>query len=286
MKAVVTARPVPHRVDATPDGIEPYRWNLGLLDRVALEAALQTADEVIAVGIGDDRAQKAVRSALRRGADDGVLVEYDPVDEAIGEKYAKVLARAAGRERPDALFIGESSPVTGVEIGGMAAHHLGWPSVTRSTAIGAEEVETECSLDDEELAIQRKLDIGKQEVLAVDPPAVIGIDGSFANPTRAPLDVVIAGGKKEIRTVDLETVAPSESRFSMSIGNAQIEAITANERWGRGRPPRAGGVEERIRRMLGRDARAGGDGGTIHQDVSPEEAGERVLSYLRANELL
>lgn len=285
MKAVVTTRPAPHRVDATEDGIDPYRWNLGLLDRVALEAALQTAEEVVAVGIGSDRARDAVRSALRRGADDAVLVEYDPIDEAVGEKYAKVLARAAGRERPDALFLGESSPIAGVEIGGMAADHLGWPSVSRSTAIGADEVETDVDVGADELAIQRKLATGRQELVAVEPPVVVGIDGGFANPSRAPLDVVISGGQTEIRTVDLETIAPSESRFSMSVGNAQIESITANERWGRGRPPRSGGVEERIRRMLGRDA-GGDEGGTVLEDLPPEEAADRVVAYLRANELL
>lgn len=285
MKAVVTARPAPHRVDATEDGIDPYRWNLGLLDRVALEAALRTAEEVVAVGIGSDQARDAVRSALRRGADDAVLVEYDPIDEAVGEKYAKVLARAAGRERPDALFLGESSPIAGVEIGGMAADHLGWPSVSRSTAIGADEVEADVDVGDDELAIQRKLATGRQELVAVEPPAVIGVDGGFANPRRAPLDVVIAGGQTEIRTVDLEAIAPSESRFSMSVGNAQIESITANERWGRGRPPRSGGVEERIRRMLGRDA-GGDEGGTVLEDLPPEEAADRVVEYLRANELL
>jgi electron transfer flavoprotein beta subunit len=285
MKAVVTARPAPHRVDATEDGIDPYRWNLGLLDRVALEAALRTAEEVVAVGIGSDRARDAVRSALRRGADDAVLVEYDPIDETVGEKYAKVLARAAGRERPDALFLGESSPVAGVEVGGMAADHLGWPAVSRSTAIGADEVETDVDVGADELAIQRKLATGRQELVAVEPPVVVGIDGGFANPSRAPLDVVISGGQTEIRTVDLETIAPSESRFSMSVGNAQIESITANERWGRGRPPRSGGVEERIRRMLGRDA-GGDEGGTVLEDLPPEEAADRVVEYLRANELL
>jgi electron transfer flavoprotein beta subunit len=285
MKAVVTARPAPHRVDATEDGIDPYRWNLGLLDRVALEAALRTAEEVVAVGIGSDRARDAVRSALRRGADDAVLVEYDPIDETVGEKYAKVLARAAGRERPDVLFVGESSPVAGVEVGGMAADHLGWPAVSRSTAIGADEVETDVDVGADELAIQRKLATGRQELVAVEPPVVVGIDGGFANPSRAPLDVVISGGQTEIRTVDLETIAPSESRFSMSVGNAQIESITANERWGRGRPPRSGGVEERIRRMLGRDA-GGDEGGTVLEDLPPEEAADRVVAYLRANELL
>jgi len=285
MKAVVTARPAPHRVDAAEDGIDPYRWNLGLLDRVALEAAFQTAEEVVAVGIGSDRARDALRSALRRGADDAVLVEYDPIDEAIGEKYAKVLARAAGRERPDALFLGESSPVAGVEIGGMAADHLGWPAVSRSTAIGADEVEAAVDVGADELAIQRKLATGRQEVVAVEPPTVVGVDGGFANPRRAPLDIVISGGQTEIRTVDLGTIAPSESRFSMSVGNAQIESITANEQWGRGRPPRSGGVEERIRRMLGRDA-GGDEAGTVLEDLPPEEAADRVVAYLRANELL
>jgi electron transfer flavoprotein alpha/beta subunit len=285
MKAVVTARPAPHRVDAAEDGIDPYRWNLGLLDRVALEAAFQTAEEVVAVGIGSDRARDALRSALRRGADDAVLVEYDPIDEAIGEKYAKVLARAAGRERPDALFLGESSPVAGVEIGGMAADHLGWPAVSRSTAIGADEVEAAVDVGADELAIQRKLATGRQEVVAVEPPTVVGVDGGFANPRRAPLDIVISGGQSEIRTVDLGTIAPSESRFSMSVGNAQIESITANEQWGRGRPPRSGGVEERIRRMLGRDA-GGDEAGTVLEDLPPEEAADRVVAYLRANELL
>lgn len=286
MKAAVTARPAPHRVDATDDGIDPHRWNLGLLDKVALEAALQTADKVVAVGIGDRRARKAVRSALRRGADDAVLVEYDPIDEPASEKYARVLAKAAGRERPDALFVGESSPVAGAEIGGLAADHLGWPSVSRSTSIGADNVEADVTLDDDELAIQRKLAVGRQELVAVEPPAVVGIDGGFANPSRAPLDAVISGGETEIRTVDLETIVPSESRFSMSIGNAQIEAITANEQWGRGRPPRSGGVEQRIRRMLGRDAGDDEGGGTVLQDVPPEEAADRVVEYLQANELL
>jgi electron transfer flavoprotein beta subunit len=286
MKIAVTARPAPHRVDVTEDGMEPYRWNLDLLDRVALEAALQTADEVVAVGIGDNRARDAVRSALRRGADDAVLVEYDPIDEAISEKYAKVLARAASQERPDALFVGEAAPVTGVEVAGITAQQLNWPSVSRSTEIGSDEVEVDIDTDDDDIVIQRKLATGRQELVAVDPPVVVGVDSGFANPQRAPLNVAISGGKAEIRTVDLEAVAPSESRFSMSIGNAQIESVIPNERWGHGRPPRSGGVEERIRRMLGRDAGDSDDGGTILKDASPKEAADRVVKYLQANEVI
>lgn len=286
MKAVVTARPSPHRVDATQNGIDTYRWNLGLLDKVAVEAALRTAEEVVAVGIGGDRARDAVRSALRMGVDEGVRVQYDPIDETVADKYAKVLARAAGRERPDALFVGEAAPVMGVEVAGLAADHLDWPSVSRTTAIGGDEVEADVEVGDDELAVQRKLATGRQEVVAAQRPVVVGVDGGFANPRRASLDAVIAGGNAEIRTVDLESLAPSESRFSMSVGNAQIESIAANEQWGRGQPPTSGGVEQRIRTMLGRGSGDGDDGGTVIEDVPPDEAADRVVEYLEANDLV
>ena len=285
MKALVTARPSPHRVDATDNGIEPYRWNLGLLDKVAVEAALRVAEDTVAVGIGGDKARDAVRSALRLGVDDAVQVKYDPLEETVAEKYAKVLARAAGRERADALFVGEAAPVMGVEVAGLAADHLGWPFVSRTTAIG-EEVEEDVDAGDDELVLRRKLDTGRQEVVVAERPVVVGVDGGFANPRRAPLEAVIAGGETEIRTVDLETLAPSESRFSMSVGEAQIESITANEQWGRGRPPRSGGVEERIRTMLGRGTGGEDGAGTVLEDVSPDDAADRVVESLRTNDLL
>jgi electron transfer flavoprotein alpha/beta subunit len=283
MRALVGVRSSPHRVDPADEGIEPYRWHANLPDRVAIEAALQTADEVVVAGIDGDSARDAVRAGLRMGADEGVQVVYDPIEEAIGEKYARVLARTAGRERADALFVGQSAPMMGPEVTGMAAEVLDWPAVSRVTAIGADAVAADA--DGPGLPLQRKLGVGKQEVVTVEPPAVVGVDGSFGNPRRAPLDAVIAGGRAEIRTVDLESVAPSESRFSMSIGNATVESVTSNERWGRGRPPQSGGVEERIRRMLGRDA-GGDDGGEILDDVSPEEAADRVVDYLEEHDLL
>jgi hypothetical protein len=71
----------------------------------------------------------------------------------------------------------------------------------------------------------------------------------------------------------------------MSIGNATVEDVTPNERWGRGRPPREGTVEERIYQMLGRgsgETKSAGE--TI--DAPPDEAADRVVSFLEDNELL
>jgi len=285
VKALVTARPEPHRVVDDDGTAEPYRHHLSIDDRVALEAALEAASEVVAVGIGGDIAEKCVRSALERGADRGIRVAFDPIEGIAGERYATVLARVAAREAPDAVFVGETSSFAGPEIAGLAAAGLDWPSATRVTALGAESLDVAVDVEEGELAVQRKLAVGRQEAIVAAPPVVLGIDSGFTDPDRAPLDTVVAGRRAEIETVALDDVAPGESRFSMSVGTAHVEHVTPNERWGRGRPPREGSVEERIYRMLGRGSGGGGAGGE-RVDAPPEEAAARVVEYLDERELL
>lgn len=287
MRALVAVRPEPHRVVDDDGNAEPHRFQLSIDDRVALEAALDAADEVVAVGIGGDTAEDCVRSALERGADRGLHVAFDPVERTAGDKFASVLARIAGRESPDAVFVGQASSFSGSEVAGLAAGKLDWPSATRVTRLGAAdlEVDVDAGDGDGELAVQRKLAIGRQEAVVVALPAVVGVDAGYTDPKRAPLDTVVEGRRTDIETVGLEAVAPSESRFSMSVGAAAIDQVTPNERWGRGRPPRTGTVEERIYRMLGRgtgQAKSAGE----RIDAPPEEAAERVVEFLRENELL
>jgi len=285
VKAVVGVRAAPHRVVDEDGTARPYRWHLGLPDRVAVEAALRSCEGVIVVGVGGDRAREAVRSALAMGADRGVHVEYDPIDEAIGEKYATVLARAAARERPDALFVAEDAPRWGSEVATLAGETLDWAVVSRVTALGVDDVDASPTLGDDETAVQRKVETGRQEVLAVTFPAVVGVATEFANPRRADFATAVAGRRAEVETVALEDVAPGETRFSMSVGRANAEAVVPNARWGRGDPPRTGSVEERIARMLGRGEAGEETGGDVIE-VPPDAAAERVVEYLRANDLL
>jgi len=285
MRALVAARPEPHRVVDDDGNAEPYRFQLSIDDRVALEAALDVADEVTAVGIGGETAEDCVRSALERGADRGVHVAFDPVERTAGDKYAAVLARVVGRESPDAVFVGQASSFSGSEVAGLAAGALDWPSATRATRLGADDAEVPVDAAEGELAVQRKLAVGRQEAVVVPLPAVVGVDAGYTDPKRAPLDTVVAGRRADIETVELAAVAPGESRFSMSVGAATVDQVTPNERWGRGRPPRSGGVEERIYRMLGRGTgRTKSTGERI--DAPPEEAAERVVDFLREHDLL
>jgi electron transfer flavoprotein beta subunit len=285
MKAIVATRPEPHRVVDDDGNAEPYRPQLSIDDRVALAAARDVAEEVTAVGIGGDPAKRCVRAALERGADEGLHVAYDPIEEAAGDKYATVLARVAARESPDAVIVGQSSSFAGSEIATFVGDQLDWPAATRVTRLGTPNIDAEVTVDQGELAVQRKLAIGRQEAVAVESPTVLGIDAGYTDPDRAPLSTIVAGQQAEIETVPLEDVAPGESRFSMSVGAATMEDVTPNERWGRGRPPRTGTVEQRIYRMLGRGTDEGTSAGE-RIDAPPEEAAEQVVNYLRRNELL
>ncbi|MFC6719873.1 electron transfer flavoprotein subunit beta/FixA family protein [Natrialbaceae archaeon GCM10025810] len=285
MKVAVGVRPSPHRLIDDGGTARPYRQQLSVADRVAVEAALDTAETVVAVGIGGRPANDAVRTALTMGADRGVHVSFDPIEGIAGEKYARVLARATAVEDADALYVGERAPLMGVEAAGLAAARLEWPSATRVTTIGADDVAADDEFAANELAVQRKLEIGRQEVLGISLPAVLGIDSSFANPRRASLETAVAGRRAEIESIPLEDVAPGENRFSMNVGNVTIERVAPHERWGRGEPPRGGTVEERIYRMLGRDSDEGRSGGEVI-NAPPDEAAERVVEYLREHDLL
>jgi electron transfer flavoprotein alpha/beta subunit len=285
MKAIVATRPEPHRVVDDDGNAEPYRPQLSIDDRVALAAARDVAEEVTAVGIGGDPAKRCVRAALERGADEGLHVAYDPIEEAAGDKYATVLARVAARESPDAVIVGQSSSFAGSEIATFVGDQLDWLAATRVTRLGIPNIDAEVTVDQGELAVQRKLAIGRQEAVVVESPTVLGIDAGYTDPDRAPLSTIVAGQQAEIETVPLEDVAPGESRFSMSVGAATMEDVTPNERWGRGRPPRTGTVEQRIYRMLGRGTDEGTSAGE-RIDAPPEEAAEQVVDYLRRNGLL
>lgn len=294
MKALVAVRSSPHRIEGDDSGLETYGWDLDLADRVAVEAGLRTAETTSVVGVGGDRARTAIRSALRMGADEGHRVAFDPVDATAGAKFAEIVAEMTVREAADLVVVGETAPLMGAEVVGTVGETLGWTACNRVREIGREAVDAdvgggrdgEGNVDDERgLALQRRVESGRHEILTVDPPAVLGVDRRFANPRRAPLDAVVEGQQAAVETVPLERVAPDENRFSACVGDARVERVTPNDHWGSGAPPRGGAVEGRILEMLGRDEEGSGSAGEV-VDAPPEEAAERVVAYLRENELL
>ena len=63
-------------------------------------------NEIVAVTIGDDKAQETVRKALAVGADRGIHVKSDTYIEPLG--IAKILKKVVEKEKPDMVFLGLS----------------------------------------------------------------------------------------------------------------------------------------------------------------------------------
>ncbi|APE94683.1 hypothetical protein [Halodesulfurarchaeum formicicum] len=286
MNAIVPIRPAPHKVlpDTESEGVQTRRWLANKTDLVALEAAQQHAEHVTVLGIGDERAKDAVKAGLRAGADEAIHVEYDPIEDPIGEKYGTVLGKVIEQEEPETVFIGDEAPTMDIEVITTTAADLGWRSTTGVTGIGTEDVDGHYE-SDHDLLVQRRVALGEQEIVGLNTPVVLGIDSGFANPSRGSMDSVLAAQRASIRTLPLDEIVPGESRFSMSIGSLSVRDIHAYERVGHGAPPRHGSVEQRIHQIMGDTDSDEQTAGEIIDD-SPEHAIDQVVSYLEANEVL
>ena len=96
------------------------------------------AKEVIAITIGDDKAQETVRKALAVGADRGIHVKVDGVVEPLA--VSKILKKIVEKENPDLVFMGKQAIDDDCnQTGQMLAAILNWPQATFASKIDVKE---------------------------------------------------------------------------------------------------------------------------------------------------
>jgi electron transfer flavoprotein beta subunit len=169
--------------------------NLNPFDTHAIEAAMQLreagqigVDEVVAVTMGPESAERALRKAISLGADRSVQLTDDALagSDVNGTGYA--LARALEREQPDLVLLGQQSDDGECyTIGAVVADHLRMPSLTQVIRIDVE--------DGGRLRCERQAEYGYDTVL-VELPAVISV-GDAINEPRYPSLKAIMGAKKK-----------------------------------------------------------------------------------------
>ena len=65
------------------------------------------ANEIVAVTIGEDKAQETVRKALAVGVDRGIHVKVDETIEPLA--VSKILQKIVDKEKPDLIFMGKQA---------------------------------------------------------------------------------------------------------------------------------------------------------------------------------
>ena len=154
------------------------------------------AKEIVAVTIGEDKAQDTVRKALAVGADRGIHVKVDGITEPVA--VSKILQKIVDKEKPDLIFMGKQAIDDDCnQTGQMLAALLNWPQATFASKIEVKEK----SLD-----VTREVDEGL-DTKEVNIPAIVTCDLRLNEPRYASLPNIMKAKKKpleQINATDLE----------------------------------------------------------------------------------
>ena len=148
------------------------------------------ATEVIAVTIGNEKAQESVRKALAVGADRGIHIITDSNVEPLGA--AKILKKIVEKENPELVLLGKQAiDDDTAQRGQMLAALLGWSQGTFASKL---------NIKDKVLEVTREVDEGL-ETLEINIPAVVTCDLRLNEPRYASLPNIMKARKKAIEQI-------------------------------------------------------------------------------------
>jgi len=161
-------------------------------DDNAIEEAVQLKEsgkvkEVVAITIGEEKAQETVRKALAVGADKGIHVKADSYIEPLG--IAKILKKVVEKEKPDMVFVGKQAIDDDCnQTGQMLAAMLNWSQGTFASKV---------NLKDKTIEMVREIDEGL-ETLELNLPTIVTCDLRLNEPRFASLPNIMKAKKKPI----------------------------------------------------------------------------------------
>ena len=149
------------------------------------------ATEVIAVTVGEEKAQETVRKALAVGADRGIHIKADNNIEPLA--VSKILQKIVEKEKPDLVFMGKQAIDDDCnQTGQMLSALLDWPQATFASKINVEEGK---------LKVTREIDEGL-ETIEINTPAIVTCDLRLNEPRYASLPNIMKAKKKPIEQIN------------------------------------------------------------------------------------
>ena len=150
------------------------------------------ATEVVAVTVGEEKAQETVRKALAVGADRGIHVKADGIIEPLA--VAKILQKIVHKEKPDLVFMGKQAIDDDCnQTGQMLSSLLDWPQATFASKI---------DVKDGKLEVVREIDEGL-ETIEITTPAIVTCDLRLNEPRYASLPNIMKAKKKPIEQLNV-----------------------------------------------------------------------------------
>lgn len=173
-------------------------------DEIGVEAALQLKEtfggEVIVVSVGSESCQQNIRTALAMGADKGILVKYDKVDEFINTEFiVNILENICKQENPDIIIMGKQAIDTD--------NHQTAEYLSEKLNIGNASQANSIDIDKEKnIAIVKKEVDGGLETISLALPCIITTDLRLNEPRYASLPGIMKAKRKPLKLIDLSSL--------------------------------------------------------------------------------
>ena len=149
------------------------------------------ATEVVAVTVGEEKAQETVRKALAVGADRGIHIKADGALEPL--VVSKILQKIVDKEKPDLVFMGKQAIDDDCnQTGQMLSALLNWPQATFASKI---------DVKDGKLEVVREIDEGL-ETIEINTPAIVTCDLRLNEPRYASLPNIMKAKKKPVEQIN------------------------------------------------------------------------------------
>ena len=149
------------------------------------------AKEIVAVTVGEEKAQETIRKALAVGVDRGIHVKADGITEPLA--VSKILQKIIDKEKPDLVFMGKQAIDDDCnQTGQMLAALLNWPQATFASKI---------EVKDKSLEVTREVDEGL-ETIEVSIPAIVTCDLRLNEPRYASLPNIMKAKKKPLEQIN------------------------------------------------------------------------------------
>ena len=182
------------RVKPDQSGVDlaNVKMSMNPFDEIAVEEAIRlkekgVATEIIAVSIGEQKAQETLRTALAMGADRAILIVSETEVEPLG--VAKLLAKIVEEEAPGLVILGKQAiDDDSNQTGQMLAALTGRPQGTFASKV---EVEGDV------VKVTREVD-GGLETVSLKTPAIVTTDLRLNEPRYASLPNIMKAKSKPL----------------------------------------------------------------------------------------
>ena len=184
--------------DGTGIVTENIKMSTNPPDDNAIEEAVKIkesgkASEVIAVTVGEEKAQETIRKALAVGADRGIHIKVNGIVEPL--TVAKILKKIVEKEQPQLVFMGKQAIDDDCnQTGQMLAALLNWSQATFASKV---------EIKDKTLEVIREVDEGL-ETLEVNIPSIVTCDLRLNEPRYASLPNIMKAKKKPIEQINAD----------------------------------------------------------------------------------